>query len=276
MSSYARPAGMREALELLSARPCRVLAGGTDLYPLTGAELGGDVLDLTALSDLRGIRTDPGGLRIGACTSWSEIAETPLPAALAGLQAAARQIGGRQVQNSGTIGGNLCNASPAADGVPPLLVLEAEVELVSPRGSRRMALADFLLGPRRTALAAGEILAAVILPDSALRGTSTFLKLGARAYLVISITMAALRWELEGGRFRRLSLAVGACSPTARRLHGLEAALTGLPPSEAAARVTEAALSADLAPIDDIRATGAYRLTAAAELLRRGLREATE
>jgi CO/xanthine dehydrogenase FAD-binding subunit len=108
-------------------------------------------------------------------------------------------VGGRQVQNAGTIGGNLCNASPAADGVPPLLALEAEVELVSAAGSRRLRLAEFLLGPRRTALLPGEVLAAVLIPEAALAGGFGFVKLGARSHLVISIAMVRRGWWSRAG-----------------------------------------------------------------------------
>ncbi len=123
MTAYARPADLETALARL-AQGGTVLAGGTDLYP--GAGLAGDVLDITGITGLRGL-TWGDGLRIGGCTTWSDIAEADLPPALTGLQQAARMVGGRQVQNAGTIAGNLCNASPAADGVPPLLTLGAEV-----------------------------------------------------------------------------------------------------------------------------------------------------
>lgn len=267
---YARPATLAQALPLLT-RGARLLAGGTDLYPGAGAELSGDVLDLTAIPDLRGIQPVAGGLRIGACTSWTDIAEAALPPALAALQQAARQVGGRQVQNAGSLGGNLCNASPAADGVPPLLALDATVELAGPSGSRTLPLSDFLLGPRRTALQPGEILLAVMIPATALAGRSAFVKLGARAHLVISIVMVAARISLEQGRISQVSLAVGACSPVARRLPVIEAALIGLTPEQAIAALTPDALSPHLSPIDDIRATAAYRLQAAAELLRRAV-----
>src|SRR5690606_7295406 len=100
----------------------------------------GDILDVTRLPDLRGIARDPHGWRIGAATTWAEIAAAPLPPAFDALQQAAREVGAVQIQNAATIAGNICNASPAADGVPPLLVLEAEVELVSPAGRRRLML----------------------------------------------------------------------------------------------------------------------------------------
>lgn len=268
MTAYARPDDLETALGLMADGTRRVLAGGTDLYPGAGAELAGPVLDISALPGLRGITRD-GGLRIGAATTWAAIAEADLPPALAGLQQAARQVGARQVQNAGTIGGNLCNASPAADGVPPLLTLEASVELVSHRGVRHMGLAAFLQGPRKTARAADEVLTAVLIPEAALRGQGGFLKLGARSYLVISIAMVAGRIVTEAGRVTEIALAVGACSPVAQRLARVERALLGAPADRLADLVTAADVEAALAPIADVRATAGYRAEAAVELVRR-------
>lgn len=274
MSGYARPSCLAEALGLLADGGRRVLAGGTDLYPAAaGGALAGDVVDLSAMAGLGTIALGEG-LRIGAGATWSQIAEAPLPPALRALQQAALQVGGRQIQNAGTLGGNLCNASPAADGVPPLLVLGAEVELASTRGNRRLPLTAFLTGPRRTALEAGEILQAIHVPPAGLEGRSAFLKLGARAYLVISIAMVAVRLVARAGRVAEAHVAVGACSAVAVRLPAVEAALRGAPLAEAVLRVRQADVAAALAPIDDIRATAAYRLTAATELVVRAVREA--
>ncbi|MFN4157144.1 MAG: FAD binding domain-containing protein [Gemmobacter sp.] len=274
MSAFHRPATMAEALGHLAGDGMRILAGGTDLYPATtGPDLGGPILDITGLPGLRGIARVAGGLRVGACTSWAEIARAPLPPALGALAQAAREVGGRQIQTAGTLGGNLCNASPAADGVPPLLVCDAEVELIGPQGARRMPLCDFLQGPRRTARLPGEILAAVILPDSGLTGSSRFLKLGARAYLVISITMVAVRLDIRDGRVLHAALAVGAASPVARRLPAVEAALTGAQAAGAASRIDASVVAAALSPLDDARASAAYRAHAACALLRRAVEE---
>ncbi|MFA9232238.1 MAG: xanthine dehydrogenase family protein subunit M, partial [Microgenomates group bacterium] len=143
MPSYARPTTVTEAVALLAQAPYVLVAGATDLYPAAG--LNGDLMDLLGIDGLTGTTKSAEGFRIGACTTWTTLAEADLPPAFAALQAAALQVGGRQVQNVGTIGGNLCNASPAADGVPPLLLMHTSVELASPRGSRRMMLAEFLL-----------------------------------------------------------------------------------------------------------------------------------
>lgn len=271
MTAYARPADLETALALLSDGARRVLAGGTDLYPGAGAQLDGPVLDITALPALKGI-TLKQGLRIGAATTWAEIAAADLPPALQGLQQAARQIGARQVQNVGSIGGNLCNASPAADGVPPLLTLDAEVELCTRDATRTLPLDKFILGPRKTALAPGEILVAVHVPATALAGRGAFLKLGARAYLVISIAMASARVVVSQGIVTDAAIAVGAASPVARRLTQLERALIGAPVGTLADQVTAEAISTALDPIDDVRATAGYRAEAATELVQRLLR----
>jgi CO/xanthine dehydrogenase FAD-binding subunit len=277
MGDYLRPGTLDEALAALSEGGWRVLAGGTDLYPVeTGRQLPFPVLDVAGLAPLRDVGIAAGELRIGACARWSEIARADLPPALAALQQAAVEVGGRQVQNAGTIGGNLCNASPAADGVPPLLVAGAIVELASRRGVRRLALEDFLTGPRQTARAADELLTAVIVPPAGLQGRSRFLKLGARSYLVISIAMVAARIVTDAGRITGAALAVGACSATARRLPGVEAALIGAPLADAVGRIGDDVVAAALSPLDDLRATAAYRGRAAAELLRRAVAELTE
>lgn len=275
MIDYARPETMTEALRLMAGGDWRVLAGGTDLYPGAGSSLAGPLLDVTALPGFSGV-TQGGGIRIGAATPWSAIAAADLPRACQALQQAALQVGGRQIQNAGTVGGNLCNASPAADGVPPLLALDAEVELLSNVGTRRIGLATFLLGPRRTALASGEILAAIVIPDSALRGRSAFLKLGARTHLVISIAMVAARLEVERGLVSEAAVAVGSCSAVAVRLPLVEAALRGSPATEAVGKVSASDVHQSLAPIDDVRATSAYRRDAAVELVRRAVAEALE
>lgn len=271
MASYLHPETLTDALRTLGTGT-RILAGGTDLYPATqNAVLEGDVMDVTALPGMRGITRTDQGLRIGACTTWAEIATATLPPALKALQQAALQVGGVQIQNAGTLGGNLCNASPAADGVPPLLAVDAQVELVGKDGARRLTLTDFLLGPRKTACLPDEIMAAILIPDAALDGHSTFLKLGARAYLVISIAMVAARITAQNGQITSAALAVGACSATARRLGVVEAALIGQPLGKAASAINASDVAAALSPMDDLRATAAYRTHAATELLRRAV-----
>ena len=269
MAEYLRPHRLEEALGAL-ARPLTVLAGGTDFYPArVGRSVDEDVLDISAIAALRGISADPGGWRLGATTTWGELAAADLPPLFDGLKQAAVEVGGRQIQNAGTIAGNLCNASPAADGVPPLLALDADVEIASRAGSRRVPLAAFITGNRRTVLLPGELVVALHVPKAAPGAQSAFLKLGARRYLVISIAMAATTLEIAAGRIVRARVAVGACSAVAQRLPALEAALAGAVPDAALGARVEAAHLAPLAPIDDVRGSAGYRGEAALTLVRR-------
>ena len=268
MDRYFAPRSLAEALDIMAAHTPRPLAGGTDLYPaLTGAFVARaalDWMDLSGVTALRGV----SATRIGALATWTELAQADLPPAMRALAQAAVQVGGRQVQNRGTVVGNLCNASPAADGVPPLLILDAEVELASAAGTRRLPLADFLRGNRRTARRPDELAVALHLPALP-AGESRFAKLGTRRQLVISIVMAAGLLRLEDGRVAEARVAVGACSAVARRLGGLEAALLGRTPAEAAALIASSPLELD--PIGDIRGTAEYRMAAARVLVARSL-----
>lgn len=270
MPAYARPTRIDDALKLLARGGRTVLAGGTDFYPArVGKPLGGDVLDLTALPELRGIVERSDRWRIGATTTWAEVIETKLPPMFDCLKLAAREVGGQQIQNTGTVAGNLCNASPAADGVPPLLALGATVELASTDGVRTLPLAQFIIGPRKTVLAPNEIVAAISVPKAAHEAKSGFLKLGARKYLVISIAMAAAVIEHEAGIVRGARIAVGACSPVAKRLPELERQLVGKRFDAHLTDCVEAKHLASLSAIDDLRGSAAYRIEAVRVMLQR-------
>lgn len=273
VSGYTRPETLEDALAQLAQTGGRVAAGCTDLFPATGARaLQGPVVDITGVADLRGIAVTDEGVRIGAATTWTDILNADLPPACDMLKQAAREVGSVQIQNAGTVAGNLCNASPAADGVPCLLALDAEVALASVAGGRRMPLREFITGPRKTALTQGEVVAAIHLPQSALTGRSRFLKLGARKYLVISIAMVAARLEVTGGRVSQVALAVGSCSAVAVRLNAVEAELIGCAVDHTLANFVNAdAVAQALSPLDDIRADAAYRRHAATELVRRAV-----
>lgn len=275
MAAFLRPAGLDEALALLAADPdLRPLAGATDLYAGPGAPDTRPLLDLTGIAALRGIDRSADGIRIGALTTWAEVQRAGLPPVCAALVAAGRDLGSPQVQNTATVAGNLCNASPAADGTVALLALDAEVEVAGPEGARRVPVAGFVTGPRRVALGPGELVVALQLPPR--RGRSAFVKLGARRHLVISIAMVAARLATDSrGRIAEAAVAVGACSPVARRQPRLEAALCGLAPS-AAATAVDPGLFDGLGPIDDIRAPAAYRADAVPVLVRRALADCLE
>lgn len=280
MALYYRPLSVSDALQALAAeadagRPWAIVSGGTDFFPTrVGRALSEPVLDLSALDELSGIRELPGHYEIGARTTWSEVLRADLPPLFQGLKQAAREVGGVQIQNAGTVGGNLCNASPAADGVPPLLALDAVVELASARGRRELPLERFLLGNRKTALAPDELLTAVRFSKPQGPTRSGFSKLGSRKYLVISIVMAAAVLERDGtGRVRRARIAVGACSPVAQRLPALEATLQGRPADGALADTARPEHLRPLSAIDDVRGSADYRMDAALTVVRRLLGE---
>lgn len=267
MELYLRPTTLAAALAARAERPCSVLAGGTDHFPLRATQPRSEtVLDIGAIASLRGIERRAEGWWIPALATWSDVIAAPLPAAFDGLKHAARQVGGRQIQNAGTLVGNLCHASPAADGIPCLLALNACVVLESLRGARVVTVADFVTGPRSTLLRQDELATGLLVPDAG--GVGRFEKLGARAYLVISVVMVAAWARLERGVIVEARVAVGACGPRAVLLAELAASLAGQRPADAA--ISAAAL-AGLSPIDDIRAPAAYRHRAALELVRRAV-----
>ena len=280
MESYAQPTSVTEAVELLAADAWVMLAGGTDFYPGLGeGPVSGPVLDISRIDALRGISRDDelAGWRIGALATWTDLVHADhLPASFDCLKQAAREVGSVQIQNRATIAGNVCNASPAADGVPALLVLDAEIELASVQTKRRLPLSDFLKGNRRTARQPDEIVTGIFIADTAARGSSAFFKLGARRYLVISIAMVAARIELaDTGLVQAAAISVGACSVVAQRLPGLETDLVGRGVTDIHC-VPQAGHLADLSPIDDVRAPAGYRLDAALEGVRRTIAACVE
>jgi N-methylhydantoinase B len=278
MTAYLRPCSLEEAIAIRTSRDVAVIAGGTDIYPAHAARRAWgdpthkDLLDITAIPGLSEIAENAEGWRIGCLVTWTALRAAPLPAQFAGLKAAAREVGGVQVQNRGTLVGNLVTASPAGDGIPNLLALDARIEIAGSAGRRVMPLAGFLTGYRATALRPDEIVTALHVPrlDGAHAG---FAKLGARRYLLISIAMAAGVIATDAaGRIATARLALGGCSALAQRLPALETALRGVALKDAAV-VPQAAHLAALNPIDDIRASAAYRRAAALTLLRDLLRE---
>ncbi|MGZ5295086.1 MAG: FAD binding domain-containing protein [Actinomycetota bacterium] len=268
---YLVPTDLVSAVEMRGAGGV-VLAGGTDVYPQNvGRTLTPPVIDIGGLSELRGVERTGDGYRIGTLTRWTDVANADLPGCFDGLRAAARQVGSVQVQNAATVGGNLCNASPATDGIPPLLTLDASVELISSAGRRVLPLDAFLTGYRQTALRPDELLTAVLVPGGVEDARSGFSKLGLRRFLVISVVMVAVLAEVDAqGRVVHARVAVGACSPVAQRLGSLESSLVGRSLSAVGASAVAEHLST-LSPIDDARATADYRRAAAAVLVSRAL-----
>ena len=275
---YIRPKTVDDALSSLATQPAQILSGGTDFFPALGDRaIRGTVIDISAIGALRGITSTADQMRIGALTTWTEIIQTPLPHCFDALKEAAREIGAIQIQNRGTIAGNLCNASPSADGVPPLLALDAEVELASSSGLRRIPLVEFIVGNRKTLRRADELLTAVIVPGTLDDASSSFVKLGARRYLVISISMVAAVVLADGeGRVGTARIAVGSCSAVGRRLAQLEDDLIGAPVDAALGALVRPEHLSALSPIDDVRATAVYRRDASLTLVQRALHRCAE
>ncbi len=276
--AYERPDSLDAALGLLAQGEWTVIAGGTDVYPMAtdahawGGEGPRRLLDVTDIGEMRGIETRPNGHRIGGRVTWSDIVRADLPDYFDGLRLAAREVGGVQIQNRGTVAGNICNASPAADGVPPLLSLDAIVDIAGADGTRQLPLAQFIEGNRRTALKSGELVTGLFIPKRGSSSRATFLKLGARRYLVISIAMVAVTLDLyDAETIQDARVAVGACSEVACRLPGVEDALKGKSMTADLARVLTSEMFEVLSPIDDIRANAVYRRNAAETIVRRAL-----
>lgn len=276
---YHQPKELDRALELLSGFEGQVVAGGTDLFPscLQGPQPKSllDITSIAGFSDIAHCNDTVFGahIRIGAAVTWSALIKADLPRAFNGLKQAAREVGSIQIQNAGTIAGNLCNASPAADGVPALLALDASVELAdSARRVRRLKLYDFITGVRETVLKADEIITAILVPAPGAKALSAFDKLGSRKFLVISISMVAANLTLDdAGALSDVKIAVGACSPVAQRLLQLEQDLIGHKPSNI---VLDDHHFAPLSPINDVRGSKAFRLDVVREQVIRTIHKA--
>ena len=264
-----------EALRALADDPGAVLAAGcTDLMVRTPEALHGieRVIDLLAIPDLSGIREIDSGARveIGATTTFSEIRRSPaIRSAFPALAEAAGWIGGRQIQNRATLGGNLANASPAGDSLPVLLVLDATVVIAGPSGRREIPYTAFHTGYRKTALAPGEILAAVRLPIPAPGTVQAFRKVGTREAQSISKVVVAMAGRVEDGRIADLRLAAGSVAATPVRLRAAEEAVRRMPPGAEAAERAGRAAAETIEPIDDVRSTAEYRRFALERVVRR-------
>jgi CO/xanthine dehydrogenase FAD-binding subunit len=271
--TVVRPRTVREALRLYAATPEALpLVGGTDLMVAWNlGELNHRVvLDLSRLDDWSRIERTTTGLRIGALVTHAAVQRHAVVRRRFGLLVAAcATVGGVQIQLRGTVCGNIANASPAADTLPPLAVYNARVHTVSAAGRRVLPLLDVFAGPKKTTLRPGELIEAVELPFAA-RAPSreVFRKVGTRAAQAISkIVAAGLLWLSPKGTIEDARFAVGSLAPTVRRLRQAEAHLIGQQLTPELAREASMMISADVAPIDDMRSTAAYRLAVTERLV---------
>ena len=271
MLNYYRPENLNDGLVALSENSWTLLAGGTDFYPArVGKHINEKVMDLTGIRELRSIKETDDQIYIGALTTWTDIVNSNLPAAFEGLRKASKTIGGVQTQNAGTICGNICNASPAADSVPNLMALEAKVQLMSVKETRIIPLEEFILGNRKTARKRDEFVTGLIIPHPGKDARGNFEKLGSRAFLVISIAMVGVVAKLnESGEIANLNVAVGACSAVSQRLYLLEKEAKGQKLKDLEIKPLH---FENLEPIDDIRGTAAYRNAVITELVMRAVK----
>ncbi len=264
---------------MLAEAPARPIAGGTDLMVALTGELGDPperVVDLWRLDELRGISLDGAAVVVGALTTYTEIRRSPICREhLPALVEAAATIGAAQIQNRGTIGGNVVNASPAGDTLPVLLALDASFECGSLRGERAVPAASFWPAYRQTALRPDELLLRMRIPLVAGRETR-FRKVGTRRAQSISKVVLALSYiaAAASGRWTDVRLALGSVAPTPIRAHATEQALEGKSPTPDAADRAAETLAGELHPIDDVRSTAEYRRLVAARVLHRLIREA--
>jgi CO/xanthine dehydrogenase FAD-binding subunit len=255
---------IEEALRLRSEHPdATIIAGGTDLMVFVedGSIQLVEVLNIWGCEGMSGIETHDDGIRIGALTTWTEISQHPsIPDA---LRECANTVGAAQIQNRGTVGGNIVNASPAGDSLPLWLALDAELEVASLRGSRLIKASEFWIGYRKTALASDELLLAVhIRPDP--RDRLYYRKVGTRMAQAISKVMLGGRLRIEDGIVTEARIALGSIAATPVRLMAVEESLLGKAIDSAAANL----VAAEITPIDDIRSTAEYRKIVATRIVR--------
>ena len=280
--SYYAPKTLKEALtHLTQADGTRVrpIAGGTDLMvQLRERQLHADTLvDVSGISELKRIWLDGQRLHVGAAVTYTQLIESgPIQQYAYLLAETSRVIGGKQIQHMGTIGGNLGNASPAGDTLPCLSALEADVTLASLDGEREVAMADYMLGARKTALRPNELITKVSFDVLSEHAGSAFTKLGLRHSQAISVVDVAAVVFVRAGRISDVRVALGSVAPTIVRSPAAEQVLMDQTPSEALLDQAAEAARQNIEPISDIRGSAAYRLHVAKPLVRRALNTALE
>ena len=274
-TSYVVPRSLDEAVGLLKSSngTARVLAGGTDLLVQmkTGAQRPGLILDVKRIPELMRVTLDDSGLLLGAAAPAAEIGENKaVQRVYPGLVESIELIGSTQIQGRASVGGNLCNSSPAADTVPALLALAAECLIVGPAGERRLPVADFVLGPGENALEAGELLVALLVAPPPARSSDAYLRFIPRSEMDIAVVGAGVVLTLDlDGTCTAARVALGAVAPTVFLVPEAAEALVGSRLDDDALARAAAAASAACDPIDDKRGTVAYRRKVAGVLTKR-------
>jgi carbon-monoxide dehydrogenase medium subunit len=278
----AVPGSVDECLQILAKRgpDTKVVAGGTDLLPQlkNGVLKPGWVVDLSAVAELRAISDAPdGGLRIGASVTARELElDARVRSRFPALAESAAMVGSVQVRNLATLGGNLCNAAPSADMAPPLLALDAEAVIAGPSGQRRVAMASFFLGVRRTVLAPGELLLEIVVPAQGAQSGGNYLRHTPRRELDIAVVGVASQVTLSGGRCTAARIALAAVAPVPLRATDAEQALVGQPLTPQQIERAAELASGAARPIDDHRGSIEFRNHLVRVLTRRTLTTALQ
>jgi CO/xanthine dehydrogenase FAD-binding subunit len=267
-STAFSPNTLTEAYDLLAERGgnAKIIAGGTDLMVLMNAHQldAAEFIDIWRLNELRGITDEGDTIRIGALTTYTQLIKSPLiRQSVPALVEASRTIGAIQIQNRGTIGGNIVNASPAGDSLPVLAAFDAEVEIGSSRGVRRVAFNQFYTGYRQTVMEPDELLLAVRLPKLKADERSFFFKVGTRRAQAISKVVLAMKAQVADGMIKSIGIGIGSVAPTVIRATQAEKSLTGAPLDRDRFQQACQMIPQDISPITDMRSTEHYRRTVA-------------
>tara|TARA_S200000501_G_C20752254_1_gene712220 strand:- start:77 stop:928 length:852 start_codon:yes stop_codon:yes gene_type:complete len=268
--NYFQPNDLKSAFDALNNNNDLIIAAGcTDLFPTTNdISLNKNVLDITNIKSIRGFEFNHENTKIGAATTWTDIINENLPSCYDMLKACAKEVGSIQIQNLGTIGGNICNASPAADSIPCLLSLDAKIELSSKNNKRIIPVDEFIFGARKTKLQHGEILTSIIIPKGKEKGFSAFKKIGARKYLVISISMVACYVSISNNIIEEIAISVGSCSEVAKRIFSIERQMIKKEINKNIFHEVNFSQLNEISPITDIRSTQTYRLKSSHSLIK--------
>jgi len=276
--NYVRPKGIPELLDALQKDGASIVCGGTDLLVKMrrGLISPRSLVDVSRLDALRGIEEAAGEIRIGAAVSENEILKSKVVIERLPLLAhVLKRLAAVEIRSRGSLGGNLVNASPAADSAVPLLLYDARLHLVGPDGERWLPIDEFFVGPGRTALAAGEFVREIGVPTPPEDARFFYRKIGRRRALVISIASLGMLFRLNGGAVDLIRVAAGSVAPTPVRIHDAEGILLGEALDDGRIREAAQAASRAVSPINDVRATATYRRQVIGDLLEHFLTQAS-
>ena len=276
---YHLPESLDEALSLLAElENATPVIGGTDLMIAmrNGVSIPDHIVDLNKISELNYVKAVDGIIMIGATATHAQVANSPIAAKIPSLVDSVSRIGSPQIRNRGTITGNICNASPAADSAPPLLVHMAEVEIQSLDGKRTIPIADLFAGPKINSLQPGELLTETRIPVPPAGSASSFKRIGRRKAFTLSVVSSAAYIQMEGETCTDAKVAFGSVAITPIRVPEAESLLSGSKLDEETVKAASDAVYEAVKPITDVRGTAEYRKDMCPVLMRRAIKQCME